>query len=104
MQIRNNYDKEVFNGEIGIMSGIDTQESALLVDYPGIGTVSYEESELGELVLAYATSVHNSQVPERHSHLADLLREKHGNQVPVQKGKCGDILGVDRIWQYAWLI
>lgn len=64
MQIRNNYDKGVFNGEVGIVSGIDPEESVLLVNYPGIGTVSYEESELGELVLAYATSIHKSQGSE----------------------------------------
>lgn len=64
MQIRNNYDKEVFNGEIGIVSGIDPEENELLVDYSGIGTVSYEESELGELVLAYAISIHKSQGSE----------------------------------------
>ena len=64
MQIRNNYDKEVMNGEIGIVSGIDPEENILTVDFPGIGSVGYEESELGELVLAYATSIHKSQGSE----------------------------------------
>ena len=64
MQIRNNYEKEVFNGDIGIVTGIDTEENTLFVTYPGIGTVGYEESELGELVLAYATSIHKSQGSE----------------------------------------
>jgi len=64
MQIRNNYDKEVMNGEIGMVSGIDPEENVLTVDFPGIGSVGYEESELGELVLAYATSIHKSQGSE----------------------------------------
>jgi exodeoxyribonuclease V alpha subunit len=82
MQIRNNYDKEVFNGEIGIVSGIDHEESTLQVNYPGIGSVEYEESELGEVVLAYATSIHKSQgseypvvvVPVHNQHFIMLQR------------------------------
>jgi exodeoxyribonuclease V alpha subunit len=61
MQIRSNYKEAVFNGEIGIVSGIDHEESTLRMAYPGIDTVEYEESELGELVSAYATSIHKSQ-------------------------------------------
>jgi len=47
-----------------IVTGIDPEENTLFVDYPGIGTVSHEESKLGELVLAYATSIHKSQGSE----------------------------------------
>ena len=51
-------------GEMGIVSGIDPEENVLTVDFPGIGSVDYEESELGEIVLAYATSIHKSQGSE----------------------------------------
>jgi len=60
MQIRNNYDKEVFNGDIGRISKIDREEQEIIVNYDG-RMVSYEYSELDEIVLAYAVSVHKSQ-------------------------------------------
>lgn len=63
MQIRNNYDKEVFNGDIGIISFVDTQNRTLIVDFDG-RNVSYDISELDELVLAYATTIHKSQGSE----------------------------------------
>ena len=63
MQIRNNYDKEVFNGDIGIISFVDTQNRTLTVDFDG-RNVSYDISELDELVLAYATTIHKSQGSE----------------------------------------
>jgi len=63
MQIRNNYDKEVFNGDIGIISFVDTQNRTLTVDFDG-RSVSYDISELDELVLAYATTIHKSQGSE----------------------------------------
>ncbi len=63
MQIRNNYDKEVFNGDIGIISFVDTQNRTLTVDFDG-RSVPYDISELDELVLAYATTIHKSQGSE----------------------------------------
>jgi exodeoxyribonuclease V alpha subunit len=63
MQIRNNYDKEVFNGDIGIVSRIDRVEGRLWVRYEE-GEVCYVAGELDELVLAYAISVHKSQGSE----------------------------------------
>lgn len=67
MQIRNNYEKEVFNGDIGRISGIDLEEGELVVSFPDIsGTreVIYDSTELDELVLSYAISVHKSQGSE----------------------------------------
>lgn len=63
MQIRNNYDKKVFNGDIGRIKHIDadSQEFAILFDD---GLVRYDFSELDEIVLAYAISVHKSQGSE----------------------------------------
>jgi exodeoxyribonuclease V alpha subunit len=63
MQIRNNYDKEVFNGDIGVIASIDTVEQTLVVNYDG-RRVSYEVGELDELVLSYACSIHKSQGSE----------------------------------------
>ena len=63
MQIRNNYDKEVFNGDIGIITAVDMEERALTVNFDG-RPVAYDISELDELVLAYATTIHKSQGSE----------------------------------------
>jgi exodeoxyribonuclease V alpha subunit len=63
MQIRNNYDKDVYNGDIGRITKIDKEMQELKVDYDG-RLVSYEYSELDEIVLAYAISVHKSQGSE----------------------------------------
>ncbi len=63
MQIRNNYDKDVYNGDIGCIMDVDTEEGELLVAF-GEKEVTYEKSELDELVLAYATTIHKSQGSE----------------------------------------
>lgn len=63
MQLRNNYDKNVFNGDIGIISAVDTQERELTVLFDG-ETVQYDISELDELTLAYATTIHKAQGSE----------------------------------------
>ena len=63
MQIRNNYDKKVFNGDMGIIEMINTEDQLLLVRYPE-KTVEYDFSDLDELVLAYAISIHKSQGSE----------------------------------------
>jgi len=63
IQTVNNYDKEVFNGDIGQILKIDVEESVLHVDYDG-RTVEYEFGEMDEVSLAYATSIHKSQGSE----------------------------------------
>jgi exodeoxyribonuclease V alpha subunit len=63
MQIRNNYDKNVFNGDIGIISDIDIENRVVSVNIDG-GDVKYEYAELDELVTAYAVSIHKSQGSE----------------------------------------
>ena len=63
MQIRNNYDKDVYNGDIGTVTKVDLDERLLYAEFDG-RIVSYEVSELNELVLAYATTVHKSQGSE----------------------------------------
>jgi exodeoxyribonuclease V alpha subunit len=63
MQLRNDYDKGVFNGDLGRISGIDREDGSLKVDFFD-KMVQYESDELDEIGLAYATSVHKSQGSE----------------------------------------
>ncbi|HET6369707.1 MAG TPA: ATP-dependent RecD-like DNA helicase, partial [Nitrospiria bacterium] len=63
MQIANNYEKGVFNGDIGRIVRIDLEEHEITVSFDN-GEAVYEASELDELVLAYAVSVHKSQGSE----------------------------------------
>lgn len=64
MQVRNNYDKEVFNGDIGRIVDIDSVDQNLVVEFDGNRKVNYEFTEADELVLAYAISVHKAQGSE----------------------------------------
>lgn len=59
----NNYDKEVFNGDIGRITRIDLEESAVIVDFDS-REASYDFSELDEISLAYTASIHKSQGSE----------------------------------------
>ena len=59
----NNYDKEVFNGDIGIISSIDIEDSLLQITFDE-RIVDYEFNELDEIALAYATSIHKAQGSE----------------------------------------
>jgi len=63
MQVENDYDKEVHNGDLGVVSRIDTEESELAIDVDG-REVIYGFGEFDELVLAYATTIHKSQGSE----------------------------------------
>ena len=60
MQIKNNYDKDIFNGDIGIISSINKSQNFLEVNFDS-KIVKYNVSELNELVLAYACTIHKSQ-------------------------------------------
>jgi exodeoxyribonuclease V alpha subunit len=63
MQTRNNYEKEVFNGDIGLIKSIDEKNQEVVVDYDG-RAVTYGFFELDEIILAYAISVHKAQGSE----------------------------------------
>lgn len=63
MQIKNNYDKHVYNGDIGLITHIDTIEGKMTVEFDN-QAVEYDFSDLDELVLAYACSVHKYQGSE----------------------------------------
>ncbi len=63
MQLRNNYNKKIYNGDIGRIATVDMEEQQLEVDFDD-KRVAYEFSELDELVLAYAASIHKYQGSE----------------------------------------
>src|SRR5205085_10873584 len=63
MQVENDYGKDVYNGDLGVVSGIEMEEGELSVDFDG-REVTYGFGELDELVLAYATTIHKSQGSE----------------------------------------
>lgn len=63
MQVKNNYDKIVFNGDIGFVSSINLEDRTLTVRFDG-RDIEYDHTELDELTLAYATTIHKSQGSE----------------------------------------
>ena len=63
MRVVNDYEKEVFNGDLGLVKAIDAEAGELVVDFDG-REVPYDFGELDELVLAYATTVHKAQGSE----------------------------------------
>jgi exodeoxyribonuclease V alpha subunit len=63
MQIRNNYEKEVFNGDLGRIIKIDLEAQEVIIDFEG-SQVAYDYSDLDEVVPAYAISIHKSQGSE----------------------------------------
>lgn len=76
MQIRNNYDKEVFNGDIGIIERVNLEDHTLIIDFDG-RNIEYESTELDELVLAYATTIHKAQGSEYQIVVMPLLMEHY---------------------------
>ncbi|MBR1391132.1 MAG: ATP-dependent RecD-like DNA helicase [Lachnospiraceae bacterium] len=63
MQIKNNYDKEVFNGDIGIIESVNETDRTLIVNFDN-RSIEYDVTELDELVHAYATTIHKAQGSE----------------------------------------
>jgi exodeoxyribonuclease V alpha subunit len=76
MQIRNNYEKEVFNGDIGRITAMDEETREVTVTYEGV-PVLYEASDLDEIVHAYAISVHKSQGSEYPAVILPLLPQHY---------------------------
>jgi exodeoxyribonuclease V alpha subunit len=74
MQLRNDYDKEVFNGDIGRILRVDAAERRLTVSFDG-REVDYAEGDLDELTLAYATSIHKSQGSEYPAVVVPILTQ-----------------------------
>lgn len=76
MQIRNNYDKEVFNGDIGRILNIDTETQEVTISFDG-RAVAYDYPDLDEIVLAYAVSVHKSQGSEYPAVVIPILTQHY---------------------------
>ena len=77
MHLRNNYAKEVFNGDIGRVAMVSAEGERLTVDFDG-RAVAYDVTELDELTLAYAISVHKSQGSEYPAVVLPLLTQHYG--------------------------
>ena len=76
MQIRNDYEKEVFNGDIGLITHIDNQAYRVFVDFDG-RPVIYERDEMNDITLAYAVSVHKAQGSEYQAVVMPLLTQHY---------------------------
>jgi exodeoxyribonuclease V alpha subunit len=74
MQIRNNYEKDVFNGDIGTVVHIDRSRYRLIVHFDG-RPVIYDKDEIEDITLAYAVSVHKSQGSEYQAVVMPLLTQ-----------------------------
>jgi exodeoxyribonuclease V alpha subunit len=76
MQIRNDYDKEVFNGDIGRITRIDAEAQEVTIAFDG-REVAYDFTDLDEVVLAYAVSVHKSQGSEYPAVIIPILTQHY---------------------------
>ena len=76
MQTENNYQKEVFNGDIGLLTGYEEEKGLVTVEFDG-REVEYERDELDQLTLAYAVSVHKSQGNEYEAVIMPVLTQHY---------------------------
>jgi exodeoxyribonuclease V alpha subunit len=76
MQVTNDYDREVFNGDLGVITRVDAEESELTVAFDGRAVV-YGFGELDELVLAYATTIHKAQGSEYPAVVIPLMTQHY---------------------------
>ena len=76
MQIENDYDKEVYNGDIGYVEGVDVDEGELTVSFDG-RIVAYGFGELDTLVPAYAATIHKSQGSEYPAVVIPILTQHY---------------------------
>jgi exodeoxyribonuclease V alpha subunit len=76
MQVRNNYEKEVFNGDIGRITGIDPENRQVTVIFDH-SAVLYDYADLDEITLAYAISVHKSQGSEYSAVVMPILSQHY---------------------------
>jgi exodeoxyribonuclease V alpha subunit len=72
MQIKNNYDKEVFNGDIGRITRIDQEARKVTISFDGRDR-AYDYTDLDEIILAYAVSVHKSQGSDYHAVIIPIV-------------------------------
>ena len=92
MQTENDYDKEVYNGDLGVVTRVDPDESEMAIDFDG-RTVVYDFGELDEIALAYAVTIHKSQGSEYPAVVIPLttqhypMLERHLVYTGVTRGK-----------------
>jgi exodeoxyribonuclease V alpha subunit len=77
MQTENNYDKNVFNGDVGVIATIDGEKETFSVDFGADAIVDYAFDEAHQLTLAYATTIHKSQGSEYEAVVIALMPEHH---------------------------
>ena len=96
-RVRNNYDYDVFNGDIGRVIAIERLDKKVHIQYPD-KQVAYDTADLGELVLAYATTIHKAQgseypavvIPLHTQHYLMLQRNLLYTGITRAKGACCD--------------
>jgi exodeoxyribonuclease V alpha subunit len=76
MQLRNDYEREVYNGDVGLITRLDPETREVLVRFDD-RDVAYEEGDLDELTLAYATSIHKSQGSEYPAVVVPILTQHY---------------------------
>ncbi len=76
MQTHNNYDKEVFNGDLGVVAAIDLPARNVVIEFDG-RRVDYSLSDLDEIQLAYATTIHKAQGSEYPAVVIPVLNQHH---------------------------
>jgi exodeoxyribonuclease V alpha subunit len=76
LQTRNNYDKQVFNGDLGHITQIDFEEQRIAIDFDGTA-IDYEFSEMDEVVHAFAMSVHKAQGSEYRAVVLPILTQHY---------------------------
>ena len=78
MQMKNNYDKGVFNGDTGFISEVNEELGYMYVDFLDSNAyVKYEEDDLDELDLSYATTIHKSQGSEYNTVIIPILNSAY---------------------------
>ena len=95
MQIENDYDKEVYNGDLGFITKIDAEAGEISVNFDG-REITYESGELDSLVLAYATTIHKAQgseypaviLPVTTQHYADASAQSSLHRPHARKAAC----------------
>jgi ATP-dependent exoDNAse (exonuclease V) alpha subunit len=83
MQVEDDYDKEVYNGDLGVVRSIDPEPSEMVIEFDG-REVTYGFGELDEVVLAYATTIHKSQGSEYPA----VVILHHANTIRCCSGTC----------------
>jgi exodeoxyribonuclease V alpha subunit len=74
IQTENNYNKGVFNGDIGFIVKIDKEDQEIIINFDGLD-VKYEMNELDQISLAYAITIHKSQGSEYHTVIMPVLTQ-----------------------------